>query len=92
MVWQTEDGETSAKSDGYTCSWCGLQFGDARDVISGVAQDRYWRSQAHYNYESLFGTQFVSAVFLSHVPVRLERLCPVQRVPVCGVVVRGDDR
>ncbi|MCL2780134.1 MAG: hypothetical protein FWD74_01335 [Actinomycetia bacterium] len=52
----------SFKSDGATCSGAncvGVQFGNARD-----GGDTYWRTVAHFPYESLFGQQVLSAKFL----------------------------
>ena len=44
------------KTDGYSCSGCQVQFGNSRD-----GGDTYWRSVAHYPYESLFGDEVVAA-------------------------------
>ena len=48
----------SYKSDGYTCTNCGIQFGNARDD-----GNTYWRSVAHFGYEKLFGDTVTAASF-----------------------------
>lgn len=40
----------SYKSDGFTCTKCGVQFGNTQD-----GGNVYWRSVGHFNYEQLFG-------------------------------------
>jgi len=46
----------SYKSDGYTCTNCGLQFGNTQD-----GGNVYWRSVGHFNYEQLFGDTVTAA-------------------------------
>jgi len=46
----------SYKSDGYTCTNCGLQFGNTQD-----GGNVYWRSVGHFNYEQLFGNTVTAA-------------------------------
>lgn len=48
----------SYKSDGYTCSNCGVQFGNAQD-----GGNVYWRSVAHFDYAQLFGDTVTAASF-----------------------------
>ena len=58
-VTRRESSVYSYKSDGYTCSTCGIQFGNSRD--SNL--NRYWRSMAFYDYSGLAGTQIRDAAF-----------------------------
>ncbi|QFZ24798.1 hypothetical protein EKG83_40080 [Saccharothrix syringae] len=46
----------SYKSDGYWCTNCGIQVGNALD-----RGDKYWRSAFRFNYESLYGQRIVGA-------------------------------
>ena len=48
----------SYKTDGYTCTNCGVQFGNAQD-----GGNVYWRSVAHYDYEQFFGDTITAASF-----------------------------
>lgn len=49
-------GQADYKSDGYSCSNCGLRIGNSRD--NG---DKYWRSMTGYNWSGMAGTQIVDA-------------------------------
>lgn len=49
-------GQADYKSDGYSCSNCGLRIGNSRD--SG---DKYWRSMTGYNWSGMAGTQIQDA-------------------------------
>jgi hypothetical protein len=46
----------SFKNDGFSCSSCAIRIGNARD-----GGDTYWRTVAHFPYESLFGDKVLSA-------------------------------
>ncbi|WP_237047735.1 PA14 domain-containing protein [Lentzea guizhouensis] len=46
----------SYKSDGYWCSNCGVQVGNALD-----RGDKYWRSAIRFNYDTLYGKRVVGA-------------------------------
>ncbi|SDI90706.1 hypothetical protein SAMN05444157_0738 [Frankineae bacterium MT45] len=48
----------SYKTDGFNCTNCGIQFGNARD-----GGDTLWRSVAHFGYEGLFGDEILGAQF-----------------------------
>lgn len=49
-------GQADYKSDGYSCSNCGLRIGNSRD--NG---DKYWRSMTGYNWSGMAGTQIQDA-------------------------------
>lgn len=57
-VFPTPNTSTSYKTDGFTCSNCGIQFGNAVD-----GGNTYWRTVAHFPYESLFGDEILGAQF-----------------------------
>jgi large repetitive protein len=54
----TSHWHSAFKSDGYSCTSCGLRTGNSRD--SGTT-DRYWRSTFHVDYEQLFGSYVIDA-------------------------------
>lgn len=50
------------KSDGYSCSACGLRVGNSRDrQPNGSVADRVWRSVAYFDYSALYGKRIRSA-------------------------------
>jgi len=48
------------KSDGYSCSWCGVRVGNSRDLIGGVSYDRYWRNVTYFDYAGIPGTPHIN--------------------------------
>lgn len=46
----------SFKSDGFSCSSCGVQFGNSRD-----GGDTMWRTVTRFPYESLFGDEILGS-------------------------------
>ena len=57
-VFPTPDKSMSFKTDGFTCSNCNIQFGNAVD-----GGNTFWRTVAHFPYESLFGDEILGAQF-----------------------------
>lgn len=57
LYWAGTDDERSYKSDGYSCSGCGIQFGNSRDNNT----NKYWRSMVHFPYATVFNAQIVDA-------------------------------